>query len=110
MGIVEVPMVQSVEKVVEIEVPGQTLQGVQHVVNVPIAPERQVMEVETVTVTEVGPPLPAEPHPEVVTKQAPPPQPVIVAVSQPAPVPQSVMTMVPQPVITAQPVMTAQQV
>merc|ERR1719335_1151173 len=57
-NIVEVPLVQTVEKVVEVPVVGETIQGRQLTVNVPIAPTRQVMEAETVTVTEMGPPLP----------------------------------------------------
>merc|ERR1711879_822666 len=70
-NIVEVPLVQMVEKVVEVPMVGETIQGRQHTVNVPLAPTRQVAEAETVTVMEMGPPLPAEQHPEAVMKQAP---------------------------------------
>merc|ERR1719379_2845915 len=57
-NIVEVPLLQVVEKIVEVPMVGETLQGRQSTVNVPLTPLRQVAEVETVTVTEVGPPLP----------------------------------------------------
>merc|ERR1711907_57719 len=83
---VEVPLVQTVEKVVEVPVVGETIQGRQHTVNVPIAPTRQVAEAETVTVTEMGPPLPAEQHPEAVMKQVPAPAPVLTTMSAPVPV------------------------
>merc|ERR1712227_219607 len=71
-NIVEVPFVQTVEKIVEVPVVGETIQGRQQTMNVPVAPLRQVAEVETVTVTEVGPPLPMEQHPEAIIKTAAP--------------------------------------
>merc|ERR1712036_77859 len=66
---VEVPQIQTIEKVVEIpEV--QTLAGATRSVNLPSAPIRQTAPAEVVQVTEIGPPLPAETAPAVVT-QAP---------------------------------------
>merc|ERR1711953_647850 len=71
-NIVEVPLVQTVEKVVEVPMVGETIQGRQQTMNVPLAPTRQVAEVETVTLTEVGPPLPMEQHPEAIFKSIAP--------------------------------------
>merc|ERR1711877_80769 len=94
--IVEVPHMQTVEKIIEVPVAGQTLQGRQHHVNVQLPAVRQMGQAENVTVTEYGPPLPAE-HAGQVVKAAPPPM------LAPAPV----MTMpAPAPVMTAAPVMT----
>merc|ERR1712064_216363 len=72
-----VPLFQTVEKVVEVPVVGETIQGRQQAVSVPIAPVRQVAEAEVVAVTEMGPPLPMEQHPETVMKQASAPAPVM---------------------------------
>merc|ERR1712050_652631 len=67
--VVEIPQVQTVEKVVEIpEV--QTLAGATRSVNLPSASVRQTAPAEVVQVTEIGPPLPAETAPAIVT-QAP---------------------------------------
>merc|ERR1712151_1083703 len=68
--IVEVPHVQTVEKVVEVPMAGQTLQGAQTQTSVPLPPIRQQAPAETVTVTEIGPDLPAEQAPQVI-KAAP---------------------------------------
>merc|ERR1711972_24515 len=60
--VVEIPQVQTVEKVVEIpEV--QTVAGATRSVNLPSAPVRQTAPAEVVQVTEIGPPLPAESAP-----------------------------------------------
>merc|ERR1712014_187549 len=85
--IVEVPHMQTVEKMIEVPVAGQTLQGRQHHVNVQLPAVRQMGQAENVTVTEYGPPLPAE-HAGQIVKQAPAPMPA------------------PAPVMTAAPVMT----
>merc|ERR1739838_362025 len=54
MGVVEIPQVQTVEKVVEVpEV--QTVAGATRSVNLPSAPVRQTAPAEVVQVTEVGP-------------------------------------------------------
>merc|ERR1712232_1413133 len=84
----EVPHVQTVEKVVEVPMVGQTMQGAERHVNVPLPPVRQMGQTETVTVTEYGPPLPTE-HAGQVIKAAPEPMPA------------------PAPVMTAVPVMMA---
>merc|ERR1712217_920911 len=94
--IVEVPHLQTVEKVVEVPVAGQTLQGAQRHVNVPLPPVRQMGPAENVTVTEIGPPLPAE-HAGQVIKAPPAPAPVTYAAPAPAAA----------PVMTAAPIMTA---
>merc|ERR1739838_868280 len=53
MGVVEIPQVQTVEKVVEVpEV--QTVAGATRSVNLPSAPVRQTAPAEVVQVTEVG--------------------------------------------------------
>merc|ERR1712187_56483 len=81
--IVEVPHVQTVEKVVEVPVAGQTLQGAQRHVNVALPTIRQQGAAESVSVTEIGAPLPAE-HAGQVMKAAPAPAPVM---TMPAPAP-----------------------
>merc|ERR1712187_913134 len=83
--IMEVPHVQTVEKVVEVPVVGQTMQGQERHVNVPLPPVRQMGQTETVTATEMGPPLPAE-HAGQVIKAAPEPMPAPAPVMTAAPV------------------------
>merc|ERR1719454_1627320 len=81
---------------------GQTLQGAERHVNVPLPPVRQMGQTETVTVTEYGPPLPAE-HAGQVIKSAPEPMPAPVMMAAPAPV---TYEAAPAPVTYAAPPMT----
>merc|ERR1711953_1104437 len=69
MGIVDVPQVQVVEKIVEVP-EFQTVAGEQTAVSMGTAPVRQVAPAEIVEVTEIGAPLPAESAPAIVV-QAP---------------------------------------
>merc|ERR1712176_599939 len=102
--IVEVPHMQTIEKVVEVPVAGQTLQGAQRAVNVPLPTVRQMGPAENVTVTEIGAPLPAE-HAGQVIKAPPAPAPVPAPVMTAAPV--MAAAPAPAPVMTAAPVMAA---
>eukprot|EP00928_Gymnodinium_smaydae_P097267 TRINITY_DN8765_c0_g1_i2.p4 TRINITY_DN8765_c0_g1~~TRINITY_DN8765_c0_g1_i2.p4 ORF type:complete len:121 (+),score=30.70 TRINITY_DN8765_c0_g1_i2:27-365(+) len=53
-------MTQTVDRVVEVPMTGQTIQGGQRVENIPVAPVRQRAPDEVHQVHEVGMPLPAE--------------------------------------------------
>merc|ERR1712084_40535 len=103
-----VPHMQTIEKVVEVPVAGQTLQGREHHVNVPLPPVRQMAPAENITVTEMGAPLPVEHAGQII--KAPPVQapPVMTVQAPPVMTAEPIMVAAPPaPVMTAEPIMVA---
>merc|ERR1711933_223583 len=81
---------------------GQTLQGAQTSQNVPLPPIRQQAPAESVSVTEIGPDLPAEQAPQVI-KAAPAPAPAPMPMAAPAPAPMPMPAPAPAPMTYAAP-------